>query len=409
MNHVEVSYYHVCKHNQNASGDIFVSQKDADDGRIIATLSDGMGSGVKAGVLATLTATMATKFVSSDIPIKKAAEIIMDTLPVCKERGISYATFTIVDCKPNDQVKIMEYDNPPYILIRNQCVIEPIKEQTLLERKNKKTAPKREAILSYSKFDAEIGDRLVFFSDGVTQAGMGKIGSPFGMGYDEVQNFILEKIEKEPSISARDLSHSVVSHALMYDKFNAEDDITCAVIYFRLPRKLLVVSGPPVEEEKDALIASIFDEFDGKKIVCGGTTANLISRELSRPLKCDLKDYNPLEREVPPISRMDGAEFVTEGVFTLSKVCQILEDYDVSGLKNTVENEKLLSKNNAATKIVELFLNSDFIQFVVGTRINQANQGPNMTNNLEIRRNLIKRIGLLLEEKYLKEVEFQYF
>src|SRR5574344_2520481 len=170
---IEVDHYQLCKHNQHSPGDVFLSEKNPADGRTITTLSDGLGSGIKADVLATLTATMATKFIAADIPIKRASEIIMNTLPVCKERGISYATFTIVDIEPNATVKIMEYDNPPYLLIRQQTIVEPIKEITPIERKNKKTAPSMKAILHYSTYKASAGDRLIFFSDGVTQSGMG--------------------------------------------------------------------------------------------------------------------------------------------------------------------------------------------------------------------------------------------
>src|SRR5574344_775870 len=170
---IEVDHYQEKKYGQGAPGDVFLSEKNPADGRTITTLSDGLGSGIKADVLATLTATMATKFIAADIPIKRASEIIMNTLPVCKERGISYATFTIVDIEPNATVKIMEYDNPPYLLIRQQTIVEPIKEITPIERKNKKTAPTMKAMLHYSTYKASAGDRLIFFSDGVTQSGMG--------------------------------------------------------------------------------------------------------------------------------------------------------------------------------------------------------------------------------------------
>lgn len=170
---VEVGSYQLCKHNQRAEGDVFLSQKNPKDGRVITTLSDGLGSGIKAGVLATLTATMATKFIANDMSIRRAAEIIMNTLPVCKDRGISYATFTLVDIEPDATVRIMEYDNPPYVLVRQETVIEPIKDITPIQRKDASTAPKREALLHYSRYQARPGDRLIFFSDGVTQSGMG--------------------------------------------------------------------------------------------------------------------------------------------------------------------------------------------------------------------------------------------
>lgn len=393
---IEVGHYQVCKHKQHAEGDVFLSIKNPSDGRVITALSDGLGSGIKAGVLATLTATMATRFIAADIPMRRAAEIIMNTLPVCKERGISYATFTLVDIEPNNTVRVMEYDNPPYILIRQETIIDPIKDITKLERKNKSTAPKRDAELQYSCYEARPGDRLVFFSDGVTQSGMGTPRAPFGWGYENVQNFVLEKILSNPDISARDLARSVVQEALSHDGYKAKDDITCCVIYGRNPRDLLVLTGPPLHKESDSEIARIFELFDGKKIICGGTTANILSRELNRQIKVLLKD---LDTKIPPYSEMEGAEMVTEGIITMGAVSEIIE----AGAKT----EGL--KPNAATRMVDLFLDSDRIKFVVGTKINEAHQDPNMPVELEIRRNVVKKIASLLQEKYLKEVCIQYF
>ncbi|MBO5400509.1 MAG: serine/threonine-protein phosphatase [Spirochaetaceae bacterium] len=393
---IEVGHYQLCKYNMHVEGDVFLSQKNPSDGRVITALSDGLGSGIKAGVLATLTATMATRFIAMDIPIKRAAEIIMNTLPVCKERGISYATFTLVDIEPSAAVRIMEYDNPPYILVRQNTVVEPIKEMTELVRKNKKTAPRRESILQYSRYDARPGDRLIFFSDGVTQSGMGSMVFPFGWGFENVQTFVLQCIEENPNISARELARKVVQQASSFDGFSPKDDITCGVIYFRNPRDMLVVTGPPVLKENDKVVAQLFDSFEGRKIVCGGTTANILSRELNRKINVILKDIDPV---VPPISEMEGADMVTEGIITMGKVSEILE--------NGGNTDKM--KRNAATRMVEMFLDSDRIHFAVGTKINEAHQDPNMPVELEIRRNIVKKIASLLQDKYLKEVHIQYF
>lgn len=393
---IEVGHYQVCKYKHHAEGDVFLSQKNQTDGRVITALSDGLGSGVKAGVLATLTATMATKFIAADIPIRRAAEIIMNTLPVCKDRGISYATFTLVDIEPSATVRIMEYDNPPYVLIRQQTIVEPIKEFSKIDRKNKKTAPKRDAILQYSRYNARPGDRLIFFSDGVTQSGMGSTLLPFGWGTPNAQTFILEQVQKNPFISARDLARAVVQEAVSHDGYKPKDDITCGVVYFRKPRDMMIVTGPPLHKESDAEVARLFSEFIGTKIICGGTTANIMSRELQQPVKVVLKDLDP---KVPPASEMEGADMITEGIITMGAVSEILE--------NGAHTEMM--RANPATHMVDLFLDSDRIQFIVGTRINEAHQDPNMPVELEIRSNVVKKIAALLQERYLKEVTIQYF
>ena len=398
---VEVGHYQMCKHGQGAPGDMFLSEKNGGTGRIISVLSDGLGSGIKAGVLSTLTATMALKFVAADIPIKRAAEIIMNTLPVDSERGISYATFTLVDIVPNAPVRIMEYDNPGYVLIRSNVIVEPIKDFAHIVRKDMSTAPMREALLSYSEYAAQPGDRLIFFSDGVSQSGMGTRPYPFGWGEVAVHDFILEKIDESPEISARELARKVVMQAVLHDALKAKDDITCAVIYFRHPRDLLVITGPPVDAERDAELTRIFRSFDGKKVLCGGTTANIMSRETGKPVSIVLKNLDPV---VPPISTMEGADLVTEGIITLGKAAEILEDSLQYGKAALLESER----KNGATMLVQLLLDSDRITFVVGTQINAAHQNPNMPVELEIRRNVIKKIARLLSENYLKEVSVSY-
>jgi hypothetical protein len=395
---IEVEHFQLCKYNQNAPGDVFLSQKNPSDGRVITALSDGLGSGIKAGVLATLTATMASKFISCNIPIKRATEIIMDTLPVCSERGISYATFTLVDITPDASVKIMEYDNPPYTFIRKETVLEPSKRSTAFQRKDKSTGPKRETCVFYSHFKAQSGDRLIFFSDGVSQAGMGTKPHPFGWTTAKARDFALDSIREKPEISARELAHSIVRRASQIDLFKPKDDISCGVIYFREPRNMLVLTGPPVHPESDKEIANIFSSFNGSKIVSGGTTAAIISRELNREIKVNMKSY---DRNVPPWSEMEGADMVTEGIITLGAVQATLE--------NRSEIETNEGRQDAASRMIELFLNSDRITFIVGTKINEAHQDPTMPVELEIRRNVVKRIASLLKEKYLKEVQIRYF
>lgn len=405
---VEVGYYQLKKQGQGAEGDVFLSRK-TEDGRIITVLSDGLGSGIKAGVLATLTATMAIKFISEDIPLRRAASIIMKTLPVCRERRISYATFTIVDIDTLDQVKIIEYDNPPYILIREQVQVEPLKNDILVQRGRRVSSssmgrggaalavPSRlkDAVMHYSEFSARPGDRLVFFSDGVTQSGMGTAARPLGWGNPAAQSYALRLVAEHPDISARELARRLVKEAQSNDAYAAKDDITCGVVYFRMPRKLLVMTGPSVEAERDREMADIFRSFPGKKVVCGGTTATILARELKTAVRVSLKDLDP---SMPPASVMEGADLVTEGIITLGKAAELLERCDLS--------ER--GKPNPASRIVELFLDSDQIEFVVGTKINEAHQDPTMPVELEIRRNIVKRIAALLEEKYLKETTVRF-
>ena len=395
---IEVEYSQLCKYKQSSPGDMFITQKNPSDGRVITALSDGLGSGIKAGVLACLTATMAVKFISFNIPIKRASEIIMNTLPVCSERGISYATFTLIDISQDATVKVLEYDNPPCILIRQKTVVELEKEKNAFQRQDKTTGPKNDTSVFYSRFSAQHGDRLIYFSDGVSQAGMGTKVNPFGWTAKKAHNFALEQVMRNPDISARDLSHSIVQQASLFDIGKPKDDISCGVVYFRKPRDMMVLTGPPMHRESVSEMAGIFASFAGKKILSGGTTANIISEQLGKEIKVNMKSY---DKNIPPWSDMEGADLVTEGIITLGAVSEMLEHYS--------EADTYSLKQNAATRMVNFFMESDRITFIVGTAINEAHQDPNMPVELDIRRNVIKRIAALLKDKFRKEIIIKYF
>jgi hypothetical protein len=381
---LDVDSYQHCKHRQFVAGDVFLTHKIKEENRVITVLSDGLGSGIKASVLATLTASMAIKYISNYMDIKQTAEVIMDTLPVCKVRKISYSTFTIVDISSSGHTRVIEHGNPPYVLLRNGTAEQIEKIPIHLKKWEDRE-------VHFSEFDAHIGDRIVFFSDGVSQAGMGLPQMPLGWGRENVVRQAQEWLNRRKSASARELARRIVISARQFDGYTPKDDISCGVMYLRAPRNLLVVTGPPFSESMDSELAHLVDTFEGQKVVCGGTTASIVARELDREINMILEKLDP---EVPPFSEMDGVDLVTEGTLTLSKSAEILE---------RGQNPELM-KTNAATMLVSTFLDSDIIHFVIGTRINEAHQDPNLPVELDIRRNIIKKISHLLETKYLKEV-----
>ena len=387
-NFIEVDYCQSAKNGQLASGDIFLSRKFKAENRTIAVLSDGLGSGVKANVLATLTATMALKYTSSFIDIKRTAEIIMDTLPICSVRKISYSTFTIVDMDTAGNTRIIEHENPPFIIVRDGKSV-PIEKSSIHLKKW------QERRINFAQFQARLGDRIVFFSDGVSQAGMGEYRTPLGWGARNVEKFVQETVSSEQGISASALAKKIAAKAQEIDSIGARDDITCGVMYFRNPRRLLVLTGPPFARDKDPELARLVNTFDGRKVVCGGTTANILGRLLSRDISMDLEYFDP---EVPPTSRMKGVDLITEGTITLGKVASLLED--------GVNPEGL--RKNAVRQLASLLLDSDIVQFVVGTRINEAHQDPSIPAELDLRRNIVKRIVRQLEQKHFEETAIRY-
>lgn len=383
----EVEFYQVRKATENACGDAFLSHRDRESGRVISVLSDGLGSGMKACILASMTAKMALKFAQSELDMIRSAEIMMDVLPICAVRKIGYATYTVVDCRDNRTIRIIEQGNPRFICIRNGKVIDLPCEELGSRHQDYRT-------LRLTVYEPRPEDRLIFFSDGVTEAGMGTSFYKLGWRRSGVVGFVQHLLAGKPDISARDLVRRIVCEALNKEPGRrAGDDTTCAAVYMRKPRRTLVLSGPPYAAARDQEFARLVETFDGRKIICGGTSAEIIARELSRPLRTPLlRGQSPF----PPVSLMEGVDLVTEGILTLTEVQRILE----SG--------NLPMESNAATQLVELLRESDVIEFVVGTRINDAHQDPSLPVDLEIRRNLLKRIKQVLEENYLKEVNIRY-
>ncbi len=385
---IDVDFCQQAKHGQVVAGDVFLSRKIKEEGRIISVLSDGLGSGVKAGVLANLTATMALRYTAAFVDVRKSAKTIMDTLPICEVRKISYSTFTIVDLDADGRTRVIEHGNPPLILLRGQ---QPLP----LERVDITLEGWRDRTIRYSEFDVQLGDRIVYFSDGVTQSGLGRPGMALGWGQERTTQFLSRQIARQTDISSGELARQLVTESLGNDERTARDDITCGVVYYRRPRCLLVITGPPFCKERDPELAEMVRTFDGRKAICGGTTANIVARLLNREVNMVMTHLDP---EVPPASEMEGVDLVTEGTITLAKAADLLE-------RATSHNTWPL---NPVGDLIRLMLASDIVQFLVGTRINEAHQDPNVPLELDLRRNIIRKLATLLETRYLKEAQVRF-
>ena len=247
---IDVDSSQRAKAGQVVSGDVFLSRRIKPEGRIISILSDGLGSGVKASVLANLTATMALRYTSAFVDVRKSAGTIMDTLPICEVRKISYSTFTIVDLDERGHARAIEHGNPALVLMRGQRALP-------LERVDITLDNWKDRTISYSEFDVQLGDRIVCASDGISQSGLGRKGLPLGWGSENFVRFLSQQVGQEPEISSQELSRKVVAEALVNDGAAAKDDMTCGVVYYRHPRRLLVITGPPFCKDRDGELAEL--------------------------------------------------------------------------------------------------------------------------------------------------------
>ena len=384
--HVEIDVQQKKPKGQVACGDVFHSIIIKEEGRKVIVMSDGIGHGIKANVLATLTASMALNYSSFHTKPEIAARIIMRALPKSSDGEENYATFTLIEIDAEGRVRIINYDNPRTIILRGNNILDPAEYQ--VEIQGIENAGK---ILRIREFFARKEDRMVFLSDGVTQSGLGSTRFPMGWGRDKVEEFTIAQVSRMPDISATRLARKIINQASLNDGFDLKDDTTCGVIYFRKPRDFLLITGPPFYKIKDYDVGEQIRNFNGKKVICGGTTAEIIARELDLKLETE---HEFAGSGLPPTARLEGFELVTEGILTMGKVEEILENY----------TSETRMGDTPADEIVNLLLEHDIIHIIVGTRINWAHQDPDQPVELEIRKVVLKRIIKLLEEKFFKEV-----
>jgi hypothetical protein len=310
----------------------------------------------------------------------------MNSLPVCQVRKISYATFSAFECSDDGEIRIVEEGNPDFVHIRNGRVVEHL---PCIITSTKFT--NRHMHLYNFKLEPE--DRLIFCSDGVTQAGMGTSNYRLGWRREGLIEFIKSEIVQNPTISSSSLAQKIVKEAIRKEpQCKAKDDVSALILYFRKPRNLLIFTGPPYRQDRDAEYSKIFDDYKGKKAIVGGTTANLISRELGREITTE--KYN--KGMLPACSHMDGVDLITEGILTLTKVLEYLnEGYD-------------RWPDDAAGRLITLLLDSDVIEFMIGSKLNQAHYDPDLPLELEIRKNVVKQLEKILSGRYIKKVNLKF-
>jgi hypothetical protein len=391
--HTEVGHFQINHEGEKICGDVFLSKRIPEENRVLCVLSDGLGHGVRANVLGTLTATIAINVSVERKDVNTLARLTTKAMPTCNERKLSYATYTIIDISiGGEAVSIWEYDNPQTLIMRGNRMYEP--EWTHVKQKGN-SADKREVVIKKCSFVPQIEDRIVVFSDGVTQSGL-KEGGGMGWGRNNVIKSIREVIEATPTISAADLAERVVKRASANDLYVPKDDLTFGVVYFRQARKTIICTGPPFNPEKDKEFAAILRDFEGKKIVSGATTTEIIARELGE----EVINEEILDPTLPPSSKMEGIDLVTEGVLTLSKVTHILNSLQThSGTQ---------FGRGPADQICKLLLNSDEIYILVGTKINENHHDPTLPVEIEMRKHLIRRLTQVLSEKFMKVVIIKY-
>ncbi|ACB84423.1 SpoIIE family protein phosphatase [Natranaerobius thermophilus] len=385
---IDYAYDFINKKNEELCGDnIEVIETEEN---IIIILSDGLGSGVKANILATMTTKIAGTMLKGGATVYETVETIASTLPVCNVRKLAYSTFAILKISKNGKVHIVEYDNPPVFFIRNGGLVKLNKKEQIIHGKK----------ILESKAQLIKGDSLILVSDGVIHAGVGEVLT-LGWKWENVAKYLIKQSKIEEC--AKVISRRVVDTSNFFFNQRPGDDISVAVVKARETEVLQVFSGPPKNKKDDPILVQKILQSKGKKIVCGGTAANIVSRETGKDIKVDIQTGT---NEVPPVAKMEGLDLVTEGVLTLTKVLKNIDEYLVN--THLKESSQPFKSKDGATRLTKMFIKDcTHINFYVGQAINPAHQNPDLPN-LGIKTQVIKSIAERLENMG-KQVTIEYY
>ncbi len=388
---VDVAYKSLNKFTEILCGDKveILQTRDSD----IMILADGMGSGVKANILATLTSKILGTMFLNGATLEECVDTIVQTLPVCQVRQVAYSTFSILQVYNNGDAYLVEFDNPGCIFIRDGKLVNIPKNIREVEGKK----------INEYRFQVKRGDAFVLMSDGTIHAGVGDLLN-FGWLWEDIAAYAVKQYAI--TVSAVRLANALSQACDELYGFRPGDDTTVAVMRIIDSKPVNIMTGPARDPSDDnRMVHDFLSDPSAKTVVCGGTSATIVSRVLGRRLDVSLDYVDP---EIPPIAYMDGIDLVTEGVLTLNRVLQLLRRY----VKNETITEDFfleLDKPNGASMVAKMIVEDcTEVHMYVGKAINSAYQNPGIPFDLGIRQNLVEQLKHTIEEMGKKVVVTYY-
>lgn len=378
---VDVGYKSLNKFSEILCGDKVEILKTRDSDIMI--LADGMGSGVKANILSTLTSKILGTMFLNGATLDECVETIVETLPVCQVRQVAYSTFSILQVFNNGDAYLVEFDNPGCIFIRDGQLVPIPKNSRVIQNKT----------INEFRFKVKKGDALILMSDGTIHAGVGQLLN-FGWLWDDIARYAVKQYAL--TISATRLATAICHACDELYQFRPGDDTTVACMRIINSKPVNLMTGPASDPSDDErMVAEFMGNPNAKTIICGGTSATIVSRVLNKRLDVSLDYVDP---DIPPIAYMNGIDLVTEGVLTLNRVIQLLKRY----AKNETIAEEFfeeLDKQNGASMVAKILIEDcTEVHLYVGKAINSAYQNPGLPFDLGIRQNLVEQLKSTLEE-----------
>ena len=359
------------------------------DGSSVIVLADGLGSGVKASILSTLTSKIISTMLAAGLPIEECVSAIAATLPVCSLRGVAYSTFTIIHLINNETAELIQYDNPQVIIIRDEKNYEYPRTEMNIDGKR----------IYKSVIKLQENDIFLAMSDGCPHAG---IGMSYNFGWKREDIIAFMEAFAAAGYPAKTLSTILIDEVNKLYGGKPGDDATACVVRVRKRVPMNLLFGPPSNRDDCNRMMSLFFSKEGKHIVCGGTTSSIAAKYLGKPVKATLS----FERsDIPPIAEIEGVDLVTEGVITVNKVVEYAKDYIGS---NEHYEDWSLRRDGAALISRMLFEEATDINFYVGRAVNPAHQNPDLPINFNIKMNLVQDLSEYLK-KMGKRIKVSYF
>ena len=378
---VDVAYKSLNKFTEVLCGDKVEILETRDSNIVI--LADGMGSGVKANILSTLTSKILGTMFRNGATLEECVETIVQTLPVCQVRQVAYSTFSILQVFHNGEAYLVEFDNPGCIFIRDGKLV-PIPEN-IREIEGKK--------INEFRFQVKRGDALILMSDGTIHAGVGQLLN-FGWCWEDIAAYAVKQYGR--TISAIRLATEICHACDELYMYRPGDDTTVAVMRIIDSKPVHLMTGPASRKEDDENMVAEFMSGDNvKRIVCGGTSATIVSRVLNRRLDVSLDYVDP---DIPPIAYMEGIDLVTEGVLTLNRVVHLLKRYVKNEAVAEGFFEELDQPNGGSMAAKMIIEDCTELHLYVGKAINSAYQNPGLPFDLGIRQNLVEQLKKTVEE-----------
>ncbi|MBQ8397247.1 MAG: SpoIIE family protein phosphatase [Clostridia bacterium] len=384
----DIGYKSINHYGEELCGDHVDIIEDSENSTVIV-LADGLGSGVKASILSTLTSKIISTMMAAGLPIEECVSTIAATLPVCSVRGVAYSTFTIIHLLDNETATIIQYDNPQVIVLRDGVNYEYPRTEMNIDGKK---------IIS-TTLKLQENDIFIAMSDGCSHAGIGGFFN-FGWKREEIIHYMEDLAPG--GFTAKNLSTILVDECDRLYGNKPGDDTTACVVKIRRREPMNILFGPPSNRDDCNRMMALFFSKEGKHIICGGTTSSIAAKYLGKPLRASL---NFERSDVPPIAELEGVDLVTEGVITVNRVLEYARDY----IDQNELYEQWNFKRDGASLICQLlFEEATDINFYVGRAVNPAHQNPDLPINFNIKMNLVEELSKCLKLMG-KRIKVSYF